>query len=185
MDTVSHIDELVPGIFLLLTVLALYAQAVMVAHLRHHHQRLAITVLTLLVGWTGLGWVVGLVWACTRADQGDENEKCTRVVREHKSCIPGSRGCGRQTRILLCCHSLIPGVINPHGLTNDPMILLDAMDFQNRRIVHGEVDKRHWPKEGKDHGRCRRGRRAFIAGDVRLMIAEIESDLPLDNGVDE
>jgi len=25
-------------------------------------------------------------------------------------------------------------VINPHGLTNDPMILLDAMDFQNRCI---------------------------------------------------
>jgi hypothetical protein len=65
------------------------------------------------------------------------------------------------------------------------MILLDAMDFQNRRIVHGEVDQHHWPKEGKDHGRCRRGRRAFIAGDVPLMIAEIESDLPLDNGVDE
>jgi len=65
------------------------------------------------------------------------------------------------------------------------MILLDAMDFQKRRIVHGEVDKRHWPKEGKYYGRCRRGRRAFIAGDVPLMLAEIESDLPLDNGVDE
>jgi hypothetical protein len=47
--------------------------------------------------------------------------------------------------MLPCCHSLIPGVINPHGFTNDPMIRLDAMDCQNRRIVHGEVDKRHWP----------------------------------------
>src|SRR5262245_55746253 len=101
------------------------------------------------------------------------------------SSCPRSRGCGPRWCILLRCHSLIPGVINPHGLTHDPMILLDAMDFQNRRIVHGAVDQRHWPKEGKDHGRCRRGRRAFIAGDVPLMIAEIEADLPLDNGVDE
>jgi hypothetical protein len=65
------------------------------------------------------------------------------------------------------------------------MILLEAMDFQNRRIVHGAVDQRHWPQEGKDHGRCRRGRRAFMAGAVPLMSVERESDVPLENGVDE
>jgi hypothetical protein len=51
-------------------------------------------------------------------------------------------------------------------------------------MVHDTVDKRHWRKEGKDHGRCRRGRRAFIAGEVPIMIAERASDLPLADGVD-
>ena len=53
-------------------------------------------------------------------------------------------------------------MINPHGLTNDEMIFLEAMDLQDRRIVHGEVDKRHWCKEGKHHGRGRHGCQAFI-----------------------
>jgi len=57
------------------------------------------------------------------------------------------------------------------------MILLDAMDFQNRCIVHGEMDKHHWPKEGKDHGRCRRGRRAFIAG--ALLLDSRVVDVPM------
>ena len=76
-------------------------------------------------------------------------------------------------------------MVNTHGLTNDEMIILDAMDLQDRCIVHSEVDKRHWRKEGKHHGRCRRGCRAFIAGDVPVMITEIEADLPLDDGIDQ
>jgi T4 superinfection immunity protein len=36
-----------------------------VACLRGHHNRLAIFVLNLLLGWLGLGWIVALVWSCT------------------------------------------------------------------------------------------------------------------------
>lgn len=36
-----------------------------VAMVRHHHQRGAIAVLNLLLGWTGLGWAIALIWACT------------------------------------------------------------------------------------------------------------------------
>jgi threonine/homoserine/homoserine lactone efflux protein len=36
-----------------------------VAKERDHHQTLAIGVLNLLLGWTGLGWVIAMVWACT------------------------------------------------------------------------------------------------------------------------
>ena len=43
-------------------------------------------------------------------------------------------------------------MVNPYGLTDDEMILLEAMDLQERCIIHGEVDKRHWRKEGKHHG---------------------------------
>jgi hypothetical protein len=32
---------------------------------RQHHQQLAIVMLNLFLGWTFLGWVAALVWACT------------------------------------------------------------------------------------------------------------------------
>jgi hypothetical protein len=72
-------------------------------------------------------------------------------------------------------------MVNTHGLTHTPMIILEAMDLQEGRIVHGEVDQRHWRQEGKHHSRGRRGRRTFIAGDVPRMIAAREADLPLDD----
>ena len=101
------------------------------------------------------------------------------------SSTPRSRGCGRQERILPCCRSLIPRMVNPHGLTDDAMILLDVMDLQDRCMVYDEVDQRHWRQEDTPHGRGRRGRGAFIARDVPSMIAEIESDVPLDDRIDE
>lgn len=36
-----------------------------VAHMRGHRNAVAIFVLNLLLGWTFIGWVVALVWACT------------------------------------------------------------------------------------------------------------------------
>ena len=45
--------------------LALYFVPAIVAYKRHHRQTLAITVLNVAAGWTGLGWVAALVWACT------------------------------------------------------------------------------------------------------------------------
>jgi len=51
---------------LILAVLALgYFFPVVVAAGRDHPQTLAIGMLTLLLGWTGLGWIGALVWACT------------------------------------------------------------------------------------------------------------------------
>ncbi len=47
-------------------------------------------------------------------------------------------------------------------------------------MVHGEVHEHNRRKEGKHHGRRGRGRRAFVAGYLAVMIAEIESDLPVD-----
>lgn len=48
-------------VFLLL----LYGLPAIVAISRRHHQTLAISVLNLLLGWTILGWVGAIVWACT------------------------------------------------------------------------------------------------------------------------
>lgn len=40
-----------------------------VASSRHHHNRGAIAVLNLLLGWTILGWIISIVWASTEVHQ--------------------------------------------------------------------------------------------------------------------
>ena len=45
--------------------LALYFVPWIVALSRDHHQRLAIGILNLVAGWSVVGWIVALVWACT------------------------------------------------------------------------------------------------------------------------
>jgi len=44
---------------------ALYFLPAIVAHRREHHNKDAIAVLNLFLGWTFIGWVVALVWAKT------------------------------------------------------------------------------------------------------------------------
>ena len=78
---------------------------------------------------------------------------------------------------------MIPGLVNTYSITDNPMVVLDAMHLEARRIVHHAVHEHHRRKEGKHHGRCRRGSRAFIAGYVPIMLAEIEADLLLDHRI--
>jgi len=42
-----------------------YLLPTIVSWRRGHRQHLAITVLNVLLGWTILGWIGALVWACT------------------------------------------------------------------------------------------------------------------------
>jgi hypothetical protein len=48
--------------------LLIYFIPAMVASSREHQQRLAIFMLNLLLGWTALGWIIAIVWACTAVD---------------------------------------------------------------------------------------------------------------------
>ena len=43
----------------------LYILPGLVASMREHRQMLAIWMLNILLGWTLLGWVAAMVWACT------------------------------------------------------------------------------------------------------------------------
>ena len=43
----------------------IYFVPAIVAFFRSHRQRLAILALNALTGWTFLGWIGSLVWACT------------------------------------------------------------------------------------------------------------------------
>lgn len=46
-------------------VLLIYFAPALVANARHHKNTGAIAALNLLIGWTGLGWVLALVWSLT------------------------------------------------------------------------------------------------------------------------
>lgn len=46
-------------------VFIIYFLPAVVACARGHQNALAVFVLTLFLGWTLLGWVLALVWACT------------------------------------------------------------------------------------------------------------------------
>jgi len=50
---------------LLATLVAIYFLPTIVAGVRGHHNRGAIALLNLFLGWTFLGWVAALVWAAT------------------------------------------------------------------------------------------------------------------------
>jgi hypothetical protein len=57
------------AIFVLLFLMAIYFVLAIVAITRHHHNTLAIFVTNLLLGWTLLGWVAALIWACTAVNR--------------------------------------------------------------------------------------------------------------------
>ena len=48
-----------------LILIGMYFLPAIVAWRRHHHQKDAIQLLNLLLGWTVIGWIVALVWAAT------------------------------------------------------------------------------------------------------------------------
>jgi hypothetical protein len=58
-------DDVITGLALLLVLLFFYMLPTMIAASRHHRQLLAIGVLNFFLGWTLLGWIGALVWACT------------------------------------------------------------------------------------------------------------------------
>ena len=46
----------------------IYMTPALIASRRRHPQTLAITALTILFGWTMIGWLAAIVWACTATE---------------------------------------------------------------------------------------------------------------------
>jgi len=63
-DTPGLLQDL-PALPVLALLLGGLCLPILVAHRRQHHNKTAIAILTLLLGWTILGWIIALVWACT------------------------------------------------------------------------------------------------------------------------
>lgn len=54
------------GILVFVLVIALFFLPTVIAILRRHRNALAIFLVNLLLGWTGIGWVVALIWSVIR-----------------------------------------------------------------------------------------------------------------------
>lgn len=64
-EEVKNALYVVLGFFTVIFCICVYLLPAIVAEKRKHHNTLAIFVFNLLLGWTFLGWVLALVWACT------------------------------------------------------------------------------------------------------------------------
>ena len=64
------VDEVVGLVILMPFLLGIYFAPTIVAYARQHHDRLAILIVNLVFGVTGLAWIVSLVWALTAVHRG-------------------------------------------------------------------------------------------------------------------
>ena len=68
-DLSGAADELVEfltEVFIMLATFGVYFLPALIAAIGKKKQANAICVLNLLLGWTGLGWAVAMVWACAK-----------------------------------------------------------------------------------------------------------------------
>jgi hypothetical protein len=81
--------------------IAIYFLPTIVAAKREHHNVTAIFVLDLLLGWTLIGWVCALVWACTqtysRGYQAQRGELPPRWSAEYDRAQWSARDRGERT----------------------------------------------------------------------------------------
>lgn len=66
------------AVLLLIIGLALYFVPGIIAGARGHNNFVAILVLNLFLGWTLLGWVGALVWACMNDVRGTAGERASQ-----------------------------------------------------------------------------------------------------------
>lgn len=72
-------DRIALGLFFLGLGIIIGFFPTFLAHKRHHPNILSIFVLNFFTGWTGIGWICSLVWACS------ENTLTNKYLPEHCS----------------------------------------------------------------------------------------------------
>ncbi|HFN4168276.1 superinfection immunity protein [Enterobacter hormaechei] len=75
------------GVILLVIMIVLYLLPALIASIRSHKNSTAIWVLTVILGWTGLGWVVALIWSFT-----NQNDR-TLIVNNHEVVLSETKKC--------------------------------------------------------------------------------------------
>lgn len=61
--------EVLATLIALFVFVLVYCLPGIIASLRKHHNRAAIWVTTILLGWTTLGWVIALIWSATATSE--------------------------------------------------------------------------------------------------------------------
>jgi hypothetical protein len=73
----SEVVGAVYGFLILAMVVMLYFFPSFVAHRRNHNNYTPIVLVNFLFGWTFIGWIVALIWACTDNVKSEINQ-CAR-----------------------------------------------------------------------------------------------------------
>lgn len=64
-ESTSVVSQRMPGIAIIVFVAFMYMLPTYVASKKGHHNQQAIMWLNILAGWTGIGWLIALIWALT------------------------------------------------------------------------------------------------------------------------
>jgi len=54
------------GIIVFVITLVIYFLPTVIAVLRHHRNALAVFLVNFFFGWTGIGWIIALIWSVMR-----------------------------------------------------------------------------------------------------------------------
>src|SRR5262245_61780139 len=75
--------------------------------------------------------------------------------------------------------------MEPSRMTHQPVVRLETVDLLHLLLIYPHLDQCYWCKQGQHHRRCWDGGQAFVAWELLVMGAEVETDLALDYAVDQ
>ncbi len=87
--------------------------------------------------------------------------------------------------IFLICRSFIPELIEPKGLTDEPMMSLPAMHLADVDPIEVHMDLGDRGKRRKDDRRRWQGGVPLIARDRLLVLLQVLTHLALDEALDQ
>jgi len=84
-------DESIKGLIFMLILMGVYFLPSIIAAIRRHHNGISIALLNLFLGWTFIGWLIALIWACSSPPpqsqiiiQQDFSDRYARPAWEHE-----------------------------------------------------------------------------------------------------
>ncbi|HHH9302141.1 TPA: superinfection immunity protein [Pseudomonas aeruginosa] len=95
-------SSLLLGFVLLIGGVVLYFLPAIIAENRKHHNKGAITVLNLLLGWTFVGWVAALVWAASATRESENNNSVSRNSPSLQAHASDVRPCPYCAEMIKC-----------------------------------------------------------------------------------
>jgi len=85
---------------------ALYFVPTMIAGARKHHQGGGILALNIFLGWTLIGWIAALVWACAATER---TEPSAALQGDRRPCPQCGEAVMRTARVCRFCRADLAG----------------------------------------------------------------------------
>jgi len=76
-------------------------------------------------------------------------------------------------------------MVQTECVTDQEVVRLDTIELRDLLLSYCELDQGHMGKQREQHRRCWGGGQAFVPWELLVMRLEVQTDLPLDNTVDQ